>query len=157
MIDLENYLSKSDAKVLIKKQSNGDKIQNLKGTNLLQKKVLLLTSIFLGLLGVDRFIMGDKKIAICKFVAFIALLVTIIGFGAKILMLITAYYGVQSGFVLISMTEGIEIFGSALYWTEVSLLSIMGVYVMFWICDIFICYKTNIKRNYKTISKQLSL
>lgn len=153
MIDFKKYLSVSDAERLYKRLNSSNDIMDITENKLINKNTILCISLFLGLLGIDRFMLGNNKLGTVKCVTFISLIISIIGIGIKIMVMIADYFGWQSGFIFISMSEGIEIFGPGLYWSALILLILLGLYVIFWITDIILCRKSVLKRNFYEIMK----
>lgn len=149
---LDKYLTEEDEEKIRKDykqvEFNTDK--------LLEKKSILLTSVFGGIFGVDRFVLGDKIRGIIKGLVFVSLLISMLVVLFSITGEVYDYYRGVTGTLTITWADNVRIVGQAkanlMY---VSVAALIG-YIIFAIVDGFLCYKKNMKINYKLLQKQIN-
>lgn len=152
-MELDKYISMEDEEKIRKEQ----KIKEFDTKELLEKKSILMTSIFLGVFGVDRFALGDKIRGIIKGLVFVSLFVTMLVVLFSITGEVLDFYNGITGSQTITWADNVRIVGKAkanlLY---VSIAALIG-YIIFVVIDGFLCYKKNMKNNYKLLQKQLNI
>ncbi len=154
-MELEKYLSEEDNNALkgVKNTIEIDEKQ------LFDKKNMAIVSIFLGVLGVDRFVLGDKIRGILKGLVFLGLLISLIVMvnviGGK-----TMEFIFQNGTTGESYTfvwaDNVAVVGQNMANVVYCLAAVLGVYIVFAIVDGVLCYRKNMKNNYNQIKKALN-
>lgn len=123
---------------------------------LIEKKSMVLTSAVLGVVGVDRFILGDKARGIAKAVTFCSLFIAIISMLFVIMAKVYDSYGIAVGESrTITWQDNVAIIGQDMANFMYSLIGLMVVYIAFVIVDAILCYYKNMDINYKLLKKQL--
>ena len=151
-MDLEKYLSDEDNSKLLKQKDYAFNEEKL-----IEKKSMILISVFAGIFGVDRFILGDKIRGILKGTTFVALLAGIMTVVCIIAGKVFDYYsGITGSSMTITWQDNVIIAGQGLANLAYSLIALLVIYIVFAIVDGVLCYQKNMKINYKLLQSQLN-
>lgn len=145
-MDLLKYVSKRQIRTIKNVSSN-----EISSLDLCSKKKIMLTSLFTGLVGGDRFLLGHCKRGILKVALFLALfiaIVTTVGIMTGRVMEVTSQ---MHGPISVTWEDNVRIAGESIVNTLHGLLIATGCYVLFVIVDAVLCYRYCIKNNYMKI------
>lgn len=149
-MEFEKYVSELDSLEFSKLKN-----QKFEDKNLIEKKSMIIISVLGGLVGVDRYMIGDKVKGVVKSVSFASIFISII----TVLMIITKkvldYYGNVTGNITITIKDNIAIVGNGLFSLMYALIALFVLYVAFVIFDGYLCYEKNMKNNYKVLKSQI--
>lgn len=145
-MDLLKYVSKRQIRTIKNISSN-----EMRSLNLCSKKKILLASLFTGLVGGDRFLLGHCKRGILKVTLFLALfiaIVTTVGIITGRVMEVTSQ---MHGPISVTWEDNVRIAGESIVNTLYGLLIAAGCYIVFVIVDAVLCYRYCIRENYRKI------
>lgn len=152
-MELDNYLSEADEREL---KSKNEKFE-FNTDKLLNKKSILLTSVFGGVFGVDRFVLGDKIRGIIKGLVFVSLFIAMLVVLFSITAEVYEYYEGVKGAITITWADNVRIVGQAKANLMYSFIALLIGDIIFTIIDGFLCYRKNMKINYKLLQKQINI
>lgn len=151
-MEFANYLSQNEAEKF-------EKIDfDFSNKDLLEKKAIILTSTFLGVFDIDRFVLGDKVFGVVKGITFVSILVSIF----SLLFVITAKVYEVYGFATwqsrtITWADNVAVIGQGMANAMYSLIGLLVGYIAFVIVDGFLCYYKNMELNYKLLASQINM
>ena len=154
-MELEKYLSEEDNNALkgVKNTVEIDEKQ------LFDKKNMAIVSVFLGVFGLDRYVLGDKIRGILKGLVFLGLLISLIVMvnviGGKTMEFIFQNGAIGESYTIV-WADNVSVVGHNMANVVYGLAAALGAYIVFAIVDGVLCYRKNMKNNYIQIQKALN-
>ena len=115
---------------------------------LCSKKKILLTSLFTGLVGGDRFLLGHYKRGILKALVFLTLFIAIITVVGIITGRVAEVTSQMQGPISVTWEDNVAIAGEDIINTLYSFLAAAGCYILFVIADAVLCCRRCMNDNY---------
>lgn len=142
-MDLSEYVSKKQEAAI------GNSLRkNAGGVMLCSKKKILLTSLFTGLVGGDRFLLGHYKRGILKALVFLTLFIAIITVVGIITGRVAEVTSQMQGPISVTWEDNVAIAGEDIINTLYGFLAAAGCYVIFVIADAVLCCRRCMNDNY---------
>lgn len=153
-MDIDKYLSISDQNLIKQKKVE---LKHIDSKPLVEKQSMLLTSIFGGIVGIDRFLLGDKIKGLFKSISFASIMIALITVLAIITGKVMDYYsGMGNGISrTITWADNVAIVGNGLANLAYACVGLLIGYILFVIFDGFLCYHKNMSKNYQLIMQQI--
>ncbi len=149
-MEFEKYVSELDSLEFSKLKS-----QKFEDKDLIEKKSMVIISVLGGLIGVDRYMIGDKAKGVIKSVSFASIFISIITVLTIITKKVLDYYGNVTGNITVTIKDNIAIAEKGLFSLMYALIALFVLYVAFVIFDGYLCYEKNLKNNYKILKSQI--